>query len=250
MNALHLSETAIIDQARRAGPQGGIARIAWRQAKRELILRFRSIRVRGSDNRACLHAYEQVSPDELAELNLRQAWANWRTIPRNLRGLPDCPVQAVDLCSGLGDSTAVLAWWLPAGSRIHAFEANARYAATAARRIYVGRRGGIVPVTVHCQSVLDPLSDEQGCRLADGSIDLAASCGAVGCHFGAGEAATVLDEVSRIVRPGGMALIDTGPNGVGPEVLMDLAGARGLKCEGDAKSCAVDRNRQLRLRRC
>lgn len=60
----------------------------------------------------------------------------------------------------------------------------------------------------------------------------------------------MLDEIARVVCPCGLALINAGPHGVGPDVLRDLAGARGLHCEGDARSCAVDRYRQLRLRKC
>jgi len=37
-----------------------------------------------------------------------------------------------------------------------------------------------VPISVHCQPVPEPLAE-----LFAGSVDVVASCGAVGCHFGA-----------------------------------------------------------------
>jgi hypothetical protein len=46
-------------------------------------------------------AYAAMSPREFDGINARQRWANWRVIPRNLRGRRlEGPLAAIDLCCG------------------------------------------------------------------------------------------------------------------------------------------------------
>ena len=76
-------------------------------------IRWRKVFFRQNRNHLACQAYRQMNLEEFQALNARQAWANWRTIPRNLAGrLPQRPVLALDLCCGVGESTEVLAYYL------------------------------------------------------------------------------------------------------------------------------------------
>ncbi len=84
--------------ARQRGPSDSILVICARMAWHEARLRFeRRINFRREVNLEACQAYCTMQLDEFAAINSRQAWANWRTIPRNLsRRLPSRPVFAVD----------------------------------------------------------------------------------------------------------------------------------------------------------
>lgn len=89
----------------------------------------------------------------------------------------------------------------------------------------------------------------RGHAIADQSVDLVNSSGAVGCHFSTKATAILADEVARVVRPGGLALIDSGRDGTAEKDVRALFGARGFRPVHRARSCALDRYIQLCLRK-
>jgi SAM-dependent methyltransferase len=191
-----------------------------------------------------------MSAGEFEGVNGRQRWANWRTIPRNLDGLcPARPLLALDLCCGTGDSTAVLAWHLPPGSRILGIEFQPEFVERARARAFANGRGGEVTVAFRAQSVLEPLRAHDGSELAPACVDLVNSSGAVGCHFDAEATAVLAAEVARVLAPDGLARIDAGEDGTTPAEVERIFGAFGFATERSSRSCRVDRYRQLCLRK-
>jgi SAM-dependent methyltransferase len=121
---------------------------------------------------------------EFEAINQRQAWANWRTIRRNLAVWgPERAVRAVDLCCGTGRSTEVLAYSLEPGSQVLGVDSEARFVAAARERRYRSRLGAEASVSFACQSVLEPLRNADGELEAPASVEVVNSSGAVGCHF-------------------------------------------------------------------
>jgi SAM-dependent methyltransferase len=214
------------------------------------VRRLRGIAFRTSHNAAACRAYAALRLWEFEGINERQAWANWRTIRRNLQGrVPRRPVTAIDLCCGTGDSTEVLAWCLEAGSEILGLDADPRFVAAARQRSYFTRAGQPADVRFGCQSVLEPLCNDGREPVADASVDVVNSSGAVGCHFEAKTTAVLAAEVDRVLRPGGLALIDCGPDGTRPRELREIFQALGHEAIHRARSCAFDRYWQFCFRK-
>ncbi len=200
------------------------------------------------ENEAAVRAYCAMTQAEFEGINARQKWANWRTIPRTLAGrLPDRPCKAVDLCSGSGDSTEVLAYYLPPGSEILGLEFNPAFAARAAGRKYRRPNGARVRATFRVQSVLEIFCDASGEPLEDSSVDLVNSCGALGIHFDAAAIERLAGEVARVLRPGGLAAVDSGTHGVRATEMVRIFEARGFRAQSFAKSCFLDRFTQVGL---
>ena len=255
-----MSDSLIVDTSRsvlRLSPAeehaslGALLWVVLRQAWHEARLRgLRRIRFRSHHNPQACRAYAAMDPWEFEGVNARQAWANWRTIPRNLdRRVPDAPVRALDLCCGTGQSTQVLAYYLAPGSEILGLEYNPRFVAVARSRPYRTRRGGPAHVAFRAQSVLDPFRDATGALVASHSVDLVNSSGAVGCHFDRRTAEQLAAEVDRVLRPGGLALIDSGRNGTPAAALRGIFGRRGFEAVHEARSCRLDRYRQVCFRK-
>ena len=105
---------------------------------------------------------------EFEGINARQRWSNWRTVPRNLRHLSlQSPVVAIDLCSGVGHSTDVLACYLPSGSRILGLEYNRHFVEHASRTQYLNLRGEPCDVQFRVQSVLEKFCNKEGDFIPD-----------------------------------------------------------------------------------
>ena len=225
--------------------------IVLRQAYHETrIRRFRGLRFRSPRSEEMRGAYQAMQAWELEGINARQAWANWRTIPRNLDGrLDGRPLDAIDLCCGTGQSTEVLAYYLPPGSTILGLEFQPHFVRAARARSYRSSVGTPAKVQFRAQSVLEPFRDAGGEVVQREGVDLVNSSGAVGCHFDARATAILADEVARVVRPGGLALIDSGNAGTGESEVRVLFEARGFRPVHKARSCALDRFTQLCLRK-
>lgn len=246
---LAIDARAVEEDARRCGPPDGIATIVLRHAwtRWKLWRRGISLGVRGPE---ALHAYSAMSVPEFDAINGRQMWANWRTVPRSLAGrIPASPVVAIDLCCGDGASTAVLAWWLPTGSVILGYEADERLARAGDSRVFRARDGSRAAVRIFARSVMEPFRDADDRLLEDGSVDVVNACGAFGCHFAPAQTALVMNEVARVLAPGGHAFIDAGSAGTSARELAMLAGGRGLSVVGRARSCLFDRHPQIALRK-
>ena len=233
-----------------AGPRMSLPAIITEHAFTTVNLAFAGIRYLCQGD-AARKTYQCMTTAEFVRINARQAWANWRTIPRNLHGqLPiDRPLIVVDLCCGMGDSTHVLAWWLPRGSQIVGIELDPRFAAAAAGQTYRNRHGDIISVSVRRASVLDGFGDHTGARLLDGTVDVVHAIGSIGCHFTPAQTTIIVDECARVLKDDGMALLDAGEAGTNEQELVAIANQHALQVHGRSRSWSLDRYVQLVLRR-
>jgi SAM-dependent methyltransferase len=247
---LRVGERAIRRIAHHKSAERDIVFIFLRQAFYESRVRLmKKVSFRWRENDAAVRAYCAMSAAEFRGINARQRWANWRFIPRNLDGrLPAGPVKALDLCCGVGDSTDVLAFYLAPGSEILGLEYNPEFVESARRRELYDENGRPARVRFRVQSVLETFREADGTPVLTGSVDLANSCGAVGSHFDRRTTAVLLDELRRVLKPGGLATIDSGPDGTTPEELVALARKRGFTVLNQTRSCVFDRFAQLCLR--
>lgn len=246
----HFSAREIFQIARRQGPRGSLLRTWLRQRACERAIRRRDIQFRTTDDGSVRSAYGAMRIDEFADINSLQAWANWRTIPRNLCAvIPNRPLRVLDLCCGLGQSTEVLAYYLPPGSEILGLDGNPHFVSAAASRPYFHRNGRTVKSSFRTQSVLDTFCAEGGHVVAGNSIDLIHAVGAIGSHFRPEATATLVAECARVTAPGGAALLDAGREGTPPDVLRKIMDARGFDYVQQARSCRLDRHWQLCFRK-
>lgn len=247
----HFDEQEIRRVARERGPGDSILLICARMVWHEARLRFnRRINFRREVNLEACAAYCTMQLEEFSAINARQAWANWRTIPRNLtRRLPSRPVFAVDLCCGVGDSTEVLSYYCAPGSVVLGLEYNPQFVTAARSRRFYDRESRIADTRFHAQSVLETFCDSRGERLADESVDLVNASGAIGCHFGRTDLYTLARECRRVVRPGGLALIDSSRSRCQVARLASIFAAEGLLAIHQASSSPLDRFTQLCLRK-
>jgi SAM-dependent methyltransferase len=219
-----------------------LAEIFVRQAVSEIrfILRNR-VTFRKRRNPEACKAYRVMGSREFEAINARQQWANWRLIPKNLSGhVPASPLTAIDLCCGTGQSTEVLSWYLPVGSKILGIEYNPVFVGEALARAYQHSTGAPVDVRFSTQSVLETFCDPEGTRLPDASVDLVNSCGAVGCHFDREATEALACEVSRVLRSGGLAAIDSGAAGTPKRELVAIFEAAGFRVSHARKSIFLD----------
>jgi SAM-dependent methyltransferase len=221
------------------------------QALAETLVRMRkNARFRKRHNGEACDAYRRMSTDEFKGINARQNWANWRTIPRNLSGrLPNTPVTIVDLCCGIGQSTQVLAYYAASGSEIIGFEFNPEFVALARKREFLDEHGRMARVKFRTQSVLDTFCWRDRQPIEDNRIDLVNSSGAVGCHFDLDATRTLATEIRRVLKPGGLAMIDAGKGGTGPGALREIFESLGFETLHSARSCALDRYTQICFRK-
>lgn len=235
----------------RARLGAGLPGLFVKQALAELRVTLRGrLRFREKDNAHAVTAYRAMSLADFEGVNSRQKWANWRTIPRNLRGrLPDRPCRAVDLCSGVGDSMEVLACCLPRGSEVLGLECNPEFVRAARRRIFRDARGEPVKAEFRAQSVLDPFHDAEGRPLADASVDLVNCCGAAAINFTPAQIRALAAEIARVLRPGGLAAIDAPARAAGKDKMIRAFGGNRFETVSSARSCFLDRFSQVLFRR-
>jgi SAM-dependent methyltransferase len=248
---LVIGETALRSAARLKAPARSLLAIFLRQAYyEEVVRRWKRIPFRAHRNDDVRRAYCAMNTVEFEGINARQSWANWRTIPRNLSGrAAERPLDVIDLCCGTGHSTEVLAYYLPVGSSVLGLEYNPRFVEVARSRQYRHGRGGRVAVRFNAQSVLERFEEPDGQRVADRSVDLANSSGAVGCHFDPETTRVLAGEVARVLRPGGLAMIDSGPGGTAEPELRAIFEEAGFLALHRARSCFLDRYTQVCFRK-
>ncbi len=246
-------DAAALDLSPHLGPPSTLRvipeflRQAWHETR---VRRLRHIQFRSRENDKAREAYAAMDPWEFEGINARQAWANWRTIAKNLEGrLPRRPVRALDLCCGTGQSTAVIAHHLAPGSEVLGLEYSPRLAGVARSRSYPTASGELLRVRFRAQSVLEPFRDEEGAPIGDGSVDLVNSCGAVGCHFDPEATRILAAEVARVVRPRGLATIDSGRSGTGPSDVRAIFDSQGFEPIHQARSCFLDPYLQICFRK-
>jgi SAM-dependent methyltransferase len=111
----------------------------------------------------------------------------------------------------------------------------------ARRRRYLDAEGRSVAVRFRVQSVLEPFREPDGALVADASVDLVHSSGAIGSHFEPAATSLLVAEARRVLRPGGLALLDAGPAGTSPRALEQLVTEAGFDVCRRARSCILDR---------
>jgi SAM-dependent methyltransferase len=229
---------------RRHGP-GNLPGVVWRQWRAERALGRRGVHFRTTDVAALASAYAAMSPAEFDAINGRQDWANWRTIPRALSGhVPDRPLRVLDLGCGTGGSTRVLACYCPPGSRIIGYELAAPLVEVARRRQYAHHTGQPAEVSFCCQGVTETLREPQGEPVAAGSVDVVNASGVVGHHLSQVTVRPLIEELRRVLRPGGVALLDVGPTlAAGP--LEECMRAAGFEALGRRRSWLLDPTGQV-----
>lgn len=249
-DALVFTSSQIRKIAREHGPKGSVVRQYLKQGLLETRLRWGGKGFfRSNDNAKAVQGYAVLQPADFETINAVQRWANWRTIPRNLsHRLTNKPVFALDLCAGTGDSTQVLACYLPQGSRIVGMEIDPRFVDHARTRSYNTHQGQSQDVGFVVQDVLKPFCDTQGQRLADDSVDLINVSGAVAVHFDRQSTQQLACECARVIRQGGIALVDSGYEGASPRVVRQSFEDQGFVMQAKSRSCLVDMSWQLCLR--
>jgi SAM-dependent methyltransferase len=249
--ALVFEREFILKSARQRLQSTNLAEIFIRQAYSELRFVIRNrVTFRKRRNREACKAYRAMGSREFEAINARQQWANWRLIPKNLSGhVPANPMTAIDLCCGTGHSTEVLSWYLPRGSRILGIDYSPTFVEKARARSYLHFEGESVDVSFQVQSVLETFKDAEGKRIADESVDLINSCGAVGCHFDREATEILAKEVARVLRPGGLAAIDSGAPGTPKDLLVSVFQAAGFRASHARKSVFLDPYTQVCFRK-
>ncbi len=238
------TEEAIRHTARQRS--GNIFFILLRRAFSDLMVTLQDKSFRNRPNDQACQAYCAMDMDQFDGINALQNWANWRTLPENLnQRLPSAPVRIIDLCCGTGQSTEVLAHYAAPGSRILGLEYNPRFLERARSRDYPGENGDPANVSFNAQSVLETFRDETQQRLPESSVDLINSCGAVGCHFDPPATQILALEITRVLKTGGLATIDSGKAGTSTGHLEEIFKALGFSVLHRAKSCAADRCTQV-----
>ncbi|MBI4865036.1 MAG: class I SAM-dependent methyltransferase [Candidatus Riflebacteria bacterium] len=232
----------------RHGP-GNILAVCWRQWRTERTLRRRGIDFRTTDPAAVERAYATMTHEEFAAINGRQAWANWRTIPRAMSGsVPDRPLSIIDLGCGTGPSTEVLAFYAPVGSAIIGYELAAPLLRIASDRPYPNKHGSSVQVSFVCQGIAQTLRRPDGGAVPDRSVDLVNASGIVGHHFTPTTMEPLVRELRRILSPQGVAMLDVGPT-CPARALISLMVSAGFASVRRCRSCAVDLMGEVVFRR-
>lgn len=189
-----------------------LAGICWRQRYVEKQLRRQGVDFRSTDPVRVRQAYSKMSAAEFAAINGRQAWANARTLRDSWAGLiPNRAVHAVDLGTGCGTSTQILASLLSPGSRLFGLEFAPSLAEVARRQIYWGEDGRPLEASIAVGSVVEPWLESPGQEIRCGSIDIINASGILGHHVDGTGIISVLAEVERVLAPGGSAALDVGP---------------------------------------
>jgi SAM-dependent methyltransferase len=251
MDALVISERDI-----RANGPGSLLAVCWRQWRAERALKRRKLHFRSTVLPEVINAYARMSAAEFDAINGRQAWANWRTIPRALsRHVPDRPLRILDLGCGAGNSTQVLAFYAPAGSHITGYEAAAPLLEFASGRRYRHRSGGEARVDFVAQGITETLrqpelSDSTLTRepAPDASVDVVNSSGVVGFHLDKETVAPLIAELVRVLKPGGVALLDVGPT-LPSRVLRAMMTDTGFQCLARRRSWLGDPTGEMVFRK-
>ncbi|MDD5305343.1 MAG: class I SAM-dependent methyltransferase [Elusimicrobia bacterium] len=248
---LERAEAARFRRVARERCKEGLARLFLRQAWAEFSVSVGGrLHFRETENARAVRAYCAMTVPEFEGINARQKWANWRSIPRNLHGrLPRRPCRAVDLCSGVGDSTEVLACYLPEGSEILGLEYNPEFVRKARSRIYRDAQGAPVKAEFRVQSVLEAFRDCSGKRLPDASVDLVNCCGALAVNFDESAIGSLAAEIFRVLQPEGLATVDAPANCSGKERMIRIFSRCRFDALGSAQSCFLDRFSQICFRR-
>lgn len=220
-----------------------------RQRWIEFRLRRRAIRFRSTDTACVASAYAAMSSTEFDCINAPQEWQNRRVIPRALRALTaPGPWRAIDLGCGSGASTQILAAQLPPASTLIGYDLCPALLERARTRRYHDHDGGAIHAAFVQQSIAQPLGDPAGGPLGDATIDVAHAAGVVGHHLSTADVVAMAAELGRVVRRGGVAILDAGP-AMPHDQLEGILRARGFARESCLRAVPGASHRVLVFRR-
>jgi SAM-dependent methyltransferase len=247
IEALEYSKALIREIAMKRAGTSHLLTILVVQAWTEFFLRVaKRINFRKRSNTDACRAYVKMSSGEFAGINARQRWANWRVIPKNLNGVQLFrPIVAIDLCCGVGHSTEVLACYLPESTKILGLEYSEVFVVEARKRRFYHQNGKTCDTQFRAQSVLEPFHWQDGQKVKDGEVSLVNSSGAVGCHFSIEETRILVTEIARVLKQGGIAMIDSGAAGTCKKDLIDLFKGQGFSAIKQSKSSIFDKYTQV-----
>lgn len=215
----------------------------------------------GAGHDAVRDGFDALRGEDFHHYNLPQTWVERRQIPQVLHGrVPKRDATILDLGCGPGTSTEVLCHFADPTWRIWGYDLTPHLVTAAQERAVRGefrnRAGVIITPEFHCQSVADPLVVRERWRddgsglvpVPERSIDLAVSGGVVGLYLEVPEAQQLLEQLRRLVKPGGYAALDTGP-AISASVLTALAHKHGFEAVGLAKSFVIEPRPKVIYRR-
>jgi SAM-dependent methyltransferase len=241
-NTLHIQPREILETARSKCSIGAMVASFIKQFVAETHLFLRGIKLRLRSNQAAVASYLRLNAQQLEQVNLRQAWANWRSIPKALSGnVPQRPLRVLDLCCGIGQSTAVLAHYLPTGSAILGVDVNPAFVERARTAEYRSRSGAPADVQFVAGSVLETWKDASGRELPGNSVDAVHCIGALGEHFNYADRTRVASEAWRVLRRDGVAIVDARGR-KGREKTQRIFSRAGFVHKTSVRSCGLDRN--------
>jgi SAM-dependent methyltransferase len=198
-----------------------------------------------NENGIARGAYARLSAQDLRDINRRQQWAAWRAIPRSLSGVVENkPLSVIDLCCGVGDSTEVLAHFLPRGSQILGLDFQTLFVDAAARRDYKHRSGAAASTRFSVQSILEPFRDVNGAAVPMESVDLVHAIGAFSVNFTPQQTLLSVVHAWRVLKTHGVLILDLKKSGAEREEILKGIRHAGFAHIHSAKSCTLDRSRQ------
>ena len=99
-------------------------------------------------------------------------------------------------------------------------------------------------MTFCCQGVTETLRDPDGLPVPDGSVDVVNASGVIGHHLSDETVGPLIAELKRVLRPGGVALLDVGPTLSAAQLSGRMAEA-GFRALGRRRSWALDPTGQV-----
>lgn len=248
-HASEIVDASISDEGGRARQSSHLPAICWRQWRTERALRRRGVDFRTTDPVKARQAYAAMTPAEFTAINGRQAWANRRTILRSLAGLlPDRPLRAIDLGSGIGSSTMVLADALPPGSMIIGIEFASPLVEIARSQAEASSSASRQKLTFVVGSVTETYCHEEGQPIGDASVDVVNASGIIGHHLDPPDAERAVDEITRVLKSKGLAALDVGPR-FPVKALAELMTSSGYSQIRRTRSNLFDRTGQIVFRK-
>lgn len=202
----------------------------------------------GAETPRVLAGFEALAGQDFEEYNLPQVWVERRQIPQAIDGrIPVKGAVVLDLGCGPGTSTQVLCHFADPSWTILGFDFVDHYVASAAARSRRGefrnREGVVIRPRFTCQSIAEPLMDDQGvvedARVAAQSVDFAISGGVVGLYLSPRQAGDLVRELWRVVKRGGYIALDAGPS-VPEATLRALANEAGFEQVSVARSFVIE----------
>ncbi len=136
----------------------------------------------------------------------------------------------------------MLAYYCPIGSHISGYELAEPILDYARRRRYQHRSGMATTVDFVCQAVTQRL------REPNASVDVINASGIVGHHLKAETIWPLLAEIKRVLKPGGVAMLDVGPTLRG-RVLRRIMAAAGFAFLGHYRCWFGDLTGEMVFRR-